>query len=339
MKTDKNFQEPEEKENKSGTTDIPDEDMLTSEPVIDRSHTGGTGTGPTVNEWKPPPFNPEEFVTPDEEEQTSEFANAALKDAPEGDKLEAGKEMARAGFELLDVILRETGNRFLLFRRKKLEKMHADGEINLNLRLYYRDGSSETVDQATERFNEAARDVAALDEDYKEEGAEVFGPMLAKKGLGFTRAQSFGIVRTSKQVKKIVQKFAGMYSIKSEMIEALKEQTANPNQNYRPPTPGSHHAAPPQQPNAYQPDQQEQETAQPVHNHAEPEEQIHEQPIDHQPDMVQDMDDIQNNRGAGVIHEEFMPQHLKPVASANVSKGPRKKKNRKSSANKKVPVK
>jgi hypothetical protein len=339
MKKDKDFQEPEEKEGKNATTDIPDSDMLTSEPVIDRSHTGGTGTGPTVNEWSPPPFNAEDFVTPDEDNETSEFSNAALKDASEGDKLEAGKEMARAGFELLDVILRETGNRFLLFRRKKLEKMHADGEINLNLRLYYRDGSSETVDQATERFNEAARDVAALDEDYKEEGAEVFGPMLAKKGLGFTRAQSFGIVRTSKQVKKIVQKFAGMYSIKSEMIEALKEQTANPNQSYTPPNPGPQAAAQPQQAQPYQPDQQEQETTQPVY-HGEPEEQIHEQPVTQQPDMVQGMDDIQSNRGTGIIHEEYMPQHLKPVASSKFpGTGGNKKRSRKATAKKKSAVK
>jgi hypothetical protein len=320
---------------------IPDKDMLTSAPIIQREHaSSGPSTGPTVNEWKPPPYNPQDFVQEEDDDEDDEttLTNSALKNASDSERQAAGKEFAKGAFEVLDIFFRAIGNKIVLFNTKKMKKMHRDGEINLDLRLRYSNGGSETVQEGINRFNISAYDVAALDDEYKEAGAEVLGPKFASKGIGLTPLQSFALIRTGKQLKKIVQKVAGMYSIKEEMMEALREQTANPNPSY-PPPPSMPRNDQPAGPGAASSDDHAADAGPEAPGeqvfHQEPEEQV--QQFEH--GIVQSMDDIQDNRGAGVIHEEFMHQpqpgtdqlsgNLKPERRAGSNKGKRRKSSKK----------
>jgi hypothetical protein len=336
----KNFQEPEE--TKSQTTEahiIPDQDMLTEEEVIDRVHAQEKGSGPTVQEWSPPDFDPKEFDKEEEEDQDPAdhpLANDDLKEVTDDEKQIAGRDMARGGFELIDMVIREVGNHFLTFKMRKLQKMERAGEINLGTRLYYPSGASETAEQAIGRYNQSAYDVLALSEEYKEKGSIALGPEFAKRGIGLTKLQYFGFVETGKEVKRLAKRFAGMYGIKNDILDALREQTANPNPSFTPPpAPGAHmHTAQPSassaQNHAGQNDQGAafQEPGEEIrveNQEAIPADEI----ITHQPQEEvttgTTVEDIQEQRGAGVIVEDYMPQHLKPVNKQSGSKRNRKK--------------
>lgn len=224
---------------------VNDQDMLTEEPVIDRSHASTSSNGPTVEEFIPrvEPGTFEEAEIEDNDHK-SEFANEDLKNLSEGEKLDASTHLARAILTGVDEIVRETGNALLPIKKKKLERLQQNGEINLNITLDMGGGHMASGMQAIDSFNEKTYNALSLSQEYKEAAEPIIAAELAKKDIGLTPMQYLLFVLTPLELKRLAQVGMGIRATGNSIIDALKQysvknqyQPAGGAQTYGPPPP------------------------------------------------------------------------------------------------------
>jgi hypothetical protein len=137
--------------------------------------------------------------------------------------------------------MHELGNRFLQVSEKKLNKLQADGEINLNAMIDYDYGKKIRAGEFFKEYNNQNKDLLQVSDEFKAEAMPLLEKVLAKRGIGMTDEQMLIFVFG----KDIAAKTMIIFQQKAQMnmmIASIKEATTG---MYAPPPPSP---PPPPQP-------------------------------------------------------------------------------------------
>jgi hypothetical protein len=133
--------------------------------------------------FKPPPFNAKE-----QEAKKAEPFNPELKNLSKKDTEMAASHMVKmvlAGYEYLHVL----ANKSLQISEKRLSKMQADGELNLNAMIDYDYGKKIRAGEFFKEYNNQTKDALEVTDEFKEEITPVLERIFAKRGIGMTDEQ------------------------------------------------------------------------------------------------------------------------------------------------------
>lgn len=234
------YQEPEEKQAATNAAEIIDQDMLTADPVIERAHTKVNTTGPTVQEWAVPPLSNETIMeettagTQQKEQPQSQYANEELKDMPHSSKKQAAEHLAHVIVDGYEYICTELGNMTLLVSKRKANKLHASGDIDLGMPVAL---FTPTAPQATitarafiDQYNESVSDCIKPDPEFKAKVLPLIVEELAKRDMGLSNMQLLMFYVATDLVSKGKQ-WAEGFRQRGEMLEILKANTKLYRQN------------------------------------------------------------------------------------------------------------
>ncbi len=186
--------------------------------------------------FTPPPNQPPPGAkagpTPGPRPQPQEPFNPQLGDLPKKDKhtaAEKAADMCISGYEFLHDI----GNKQLLFSDKKLKKMQQNGDIDLSIPIAYEKGEVITIGEFIQEYNEQAKDVLVVSQEFKEEVRPVLVRVLEKKGIGATDEQQLGFIVLKDLTVKLVTGVS-MYSALRSFTSTIKEHTQAYKSQYGP---------------------------------------------------------------------------------------------------------
>jgi hypothetical protein len=132
--------------------------------------------------------------------------------------------------------MHELGNRFLQVSEKKLNKLQADGEINLNAMIDYDYGKKIRAGEFFKEYNNQNKDLLQVSDEFKAEAMPLLEKVLAKRGIGMTDEQMLIFVFG----KDIAAKTMIIFQQKAQinmMIASIKEATTGMNAQAAPPPP------------------------------------------------------------------------------------------------------
>lgn len=181
---------------------------------------------------KPPPRDP---VNPD-------MKHLGKKDT----EMAAGyaAKLIMQGYEWMH----DLGNKFLQVSEKKLNKLQADGEINLNAMIDYDYGKKIRAGDFFKEYNNQNKDLLQVSDEFKAEAMPLLEKVLAKRGIGMTDEQMLIFVFG----KDIAAKSMIIFQQKAQinlMIASIKEATTGMYaQAAPPPPPPSQQATPTPEP-------------------------------------------------------------------------------------------
>jgi hypothetical protein len=202
-----------------------------------------------------PPLKKSTPNIPQNEEDYSrrEPINPEMKQLPKKETKMASKQAAALilkGYEWVHAL----GNKGLQVSERKLNKLQAEGEINLNAMIDYDYGKKIRAGEFFEEYNKQVDGLLKVSEEFKEEVTPVLERVLEKRGIGLTDEQTlmymFGQDIAVKSIMFMQQKGQLNY-----MIQSIKEATSNSIQQAPPPPP-----PPPQTTSASQNRQEPQES-------------------------------------------------------------------------------
>jgi len=185
-KFDAEIIEPEEKQSLDfNPLDEPVEEKPYSIPNV---NTSGINMNIPIEEPKfaPPPLNnrKEENVKPPK----AEPINPEMKHLGKKDTDMAAGHMAKLviqGYEWMH----DLGNKALQFNERKLTKLQADGEINLNAMIDYDYGKKIRAGDFFSEYNAQIKDILTVSQEFKDEVMPILERVLAKRGVGMTDEQ------------------------------------------------------------------------------------------------------------------------------------------------------
>ena len=154
---------------------------------------------------EPPPFNP------------------SMNNIPDAEKKMGAEHLAKLimdGYEQLHVF----GNKALQFSDKKLRKLAAEGEIDLNIQIPYDQGQTLSASEFVQSFNEQSKDTLTVSREFKKEVTPVLTRVLEKRGAGLTDEQYLAFMFGKDIVVKGII-IAQMRSTMKDLIEVMKEYT------------------------------------------------------------------------------------------------------------------
>jgi len=154
---------------------------------------------------EPPPFNP------------------SMNNIPDAEKKMGAEHLAKLiidGYEQLHVF----GNKALQFSDKKLRKLAAEGEIDLNVQIPYEQGQTLSASEFIQSFNEQSKDTLTVSKEFKKEVTPVLTRVLEKRGAGLTDEQYLAFMFGKDIIVKGVI-IAQMRSTMKDLIEVMKEYT------------------------------------------------------------------------------------------------------------------
>jgi hypothetical protein len=196
-----------------------------------------------------------------QQEQTKrEPINPEMNNLGKKDTQMAASHMANLiinGYEWMH----ELANKGLQVSEKRLSRLQAEGEINLNAMIDYDYGKKIRAGDFFQEYNLQASQTLKVSQEFKDEATPLLEKVLAKRGVGLTDEQMLMFV-FGKDIAAKSMMFFQMKSQLNYMIQSIKESTTS---QYA-------QAAPQPQP---QPQSQPQPQTQQVY---EPEEQPYEQP-------------------------------------------------------------
>lgn len=152
--------------------------------------------------------------------------------------------------------MHELGNRFLQVSEKKLNKLQADGEINLNAMIDYDYGKKIRAGEFFKEYNNQNKDLLQVSDEFKAEAMPLLEKVLAKRGIGMTDEQMLIFVFG----KDIAAKTMIIFQQKAQMnmmIASIKEATTGMYAQAAPPPP------PPPSPSPVQQEEPQQYSVQP----------------------------------------------------------------------------
>jgi hypothetical protein len=198
--------------------------------------------------FAPPPI--QKPTVEREDPRKREPVNPEFSGLPKKDKEMAASHMAKLilqGYEWMH----DLGNKGLKVSEKKLNKLQAEGEMNLNAMIDYDYGKKMRAGDFFKEYNQQVEGILKVSDEFKEEVTPVLERVLAKRGVGMTDEQllmfMFG--------KDIAAKSMMFFQQKQQlnfMIQSIKEATAGQFVQQ----------APPQQQPQQQPQQEPQQQAQ-----------------------------------------------------------------------------
>lgn len=142
--------------------------------------------------------------------------------------------------------MHELGNRFLQVSEKKLNKLQADGEINLNAMIDYDYGKKIRAGEFFKEYNNQNKDLLQVSDEFKAEAMPLLEKVLAKRGIGMTDEQMLIFVFG----KDIAAKTMIIFQQKAQMnmmIASIKEATTGMYAQAAPPPPPPPPSSPVQQ--------------------------------------------------------------------------------------------
>jgi len=161
------------------------------------------------------------------------------------------KEAERAAAFAADLIMQlyegvhAIANNQMQVSEKKLHKLQADGEINLNAMIQYDYGKQISAGDFFKNYNQQVSTAFTVSDDFKEKVMPLLTEILAERGIGATKEQTLLFIVAQDVAVKVVH-FVTIKSQLDYMIEAIKSATVN---QYAPPPPRREPPpTPPQQP-------------------------------------------------------------------------------------------
>lgn len=150
--------------------------------------------------------------------------NPSMNNIPDAEKKMGAEHLAKLimdGYEQLHVF----GNKALQFSDKKLRKLAAEGEIDLNIQIPYEQGQTLSASEFVQSFNEQSKDTLTVSREFKKEVTPVLTRVLEKKGAGLTDEQYLAFMFGKDIIVKGII-VAQMRSTMKDLIEVMKEYTA-----------------------------------------------------------------------------------------------------------------
>lgn len=233
----KEFSEPDEKVTPAAEQPIPDQDMLTSERVIDRTHAQTSTTGPTANEWVPPPFTGNTTADgPDEqpdEPQDHPLANPGLKDAPPHVKKKGAEFFADKILKGWGKGKRMLGMYLVVIPDSKLDDLEERGLIDRNIVLKMHNGTMIPAGMVIQKHNNDAEkiiDQYCLTKEFYDEAMPMLVEELTKHDIALTNLQMLGVT-AGMDLYNFGEKLFPQFMQGKDIINAFKETTAAVRQN------------------------------------------------------------------------------------------------------------
>jgi hypothetical protein len=235
MENKTNYQEPEE------FNDVIDAEWNPlDEPVNDKAY-ASAGISVTEDEMKKPIEEPR-FAPPPSRKPTpqgaeskdskaggsaapkkepfnKEFSNLSKKETDMS--AEHSAKMALKGYEWLHTM----ANKYIQISEKKLTRLQADGEINLNAMIQYDYGKEMRAGDFFMQYNQQVSQIFVVSEEFKEEFVPLLTKVLAKRGIGMTDEQRLAFLVGQDIATKAVLGFQ-IKKGQKDMIESIKQNTA-----------------------------------------------------------------------------------------------------------------
>lgn len=149
--------------------------------------------------------------------------NPSMNNIPDAEKKMGAEHLAKLimdGYEQLHVF----GNKALQFSDKKLRKLAAEGEIDLNIQIPYEQGQTLSASEFVQSFNEQSKDTLTVSREFKKEVTPVLTRVLEKRGAGLTDEQYLAFMFGKDIIVKGII-VAQMRSTMKDLIEVMKEYT------------------------------------------------------------------------------------------------------------------
>lgn len=227
--------EPEEQ--KAAVIDFnPLDEPVNEKPyTIPNVNTTGVNMSAPIEEprFTPPPIDKikrDAPKPPPREPMNPEMKHLGKKDT----EMAAGyaAKLVMQGYEWLH----DLGNKFLQVSEKKLNKLQADGEINLNAMIDYDYGKKIRAGDFFKEYNNQNKDLLQVSDEFKAEAMPLLEKVLAKRGIGMTDEQMLIFVFG----KDIAAKSMIIFQQKAQinmMIASIKEATTGMYAQAAPPPP------------------------------------------------------------------------------------------------------
>jgi len=172
--------------------------------------------------FTPPPFQKKK-PNIKEEPKKHEPINSELKGLSKKDvdmSAKAAAKMILQGYDWVHML----ANKGLKVSEKKLTKLQAEGEINLNALIDYDYGKRMRAGEFFEEYNRQVEGVLVVSDEFKEEVTPVLERVLSKRGIGLTDEQTLMFMFGKDIAAKSLIFFQQRQVLKS-MIESIKEAT------------------------------------------------------------------------------------------------------------------
>lgn len=157
------------------------------------------GSGPSNSQAGPPPINP------------------SMNNIPEEDRKEGAKYVAKV---IMDVYKQAHvwGNAALPINEKKLQKLEAEGKIDLSMELPDGNGGTTTPSMYIQEFNEQVKDALQVDPKWEKETMPILEKVLAKRGAAMTDEQML-MFQFGKDIGIKALQVIGIKKQQSQMID------------------------------------------------------------------------------------------------------------------------
>lgn len=215
------------------------------EPVNERRY-----TSPNVNanpndlnkpieepRFAPPPMQKKTIPQFEEKKPKPEPFNPDMRNIPKKETEQAAAQMAKLiiqGYEWMH----QLANKGLQISEKKLIKLQAEGEINLNAMIDYDYGKKIRAGEFFQDYNEQVKNILYVSDTFKEETIPVLERVLAKRGVGMTD-ENYLLFLFGKDIAEKSMIFFQYKSQMNYMIESIKEATMSQFVQQAPPPPPS----------------------------------------------------------------------------------------------------
>lgn len=151
--------------------------------------------------------------------------NPNMQELPKKEKKQAAQQMAKMilqGYEWVH----EIGNKALQVSEKKLAKLQADGELNLNAMIDYDYGRRMPAGEFFREYNQQVSNILVVSDEFKEEVTPVLEQVLADRGVGMTPEQYLMYLFAKDLAAKGFIFFQQKAQL-SFMIESIKQATTS----------------------------------------------------------------------------------------------------------------
>ena len=169
--------------------------------------------------------------------------NPSMNNIPDADAKMGAEHMAKLivdGYEQLHVF----ANKGLQVPERKLRKLVAEGEIDLNIEIPYDYGKTISAGDFVKDFNEQNKDTLSVSKDFKKEVTPVLTRVLQKRGAGVTDEQYLMyLFGKDILVKGVI--FSQIRGTMNDMLNVMKEYTVAVKEGSAPPQPKQKASTPP----------------------------------------------------------------------------------------------
>jgi hypothetical protein len=170
--------------------------------------------------FTPPPFEQKKF-----EQKKAEPINPELKNLSKKETEMASAQMCKLILSGYDWVL-DLANKNLQVSEKKLNKLQAEGTINLNAMIDYDYGKKVRAGEFFQLYNQQVQGLLKVSDEFKEEVTPVMERVLAKRGIGLTDEQTLMYV-WGKELATQGIRFFQQKSQMNYMLKSIQEATAS----------------------------------------------------------------------------------------------------------------